>query len=118
MYLCLKIVHELFKVLHSQEPVSVFSEEVDEQGCVNFVVVDPVQTMLTIVKLETSEKSLSTFLKEIYNRKILHYRAGRAQLNKPHDGCQNQSAKFLADQDVSNVTPQPMCEFQIRLPFT
>ena len=53
MYLCLQIVHELFKVLHSQEPVSVFSEEVDEQGCVNFVVVDPVQTMLTIVKLET-----------------------------------------------------------------
>ena len=64
MYLCLQIVHELFKVLDSQEPVSVFSEEVDEQGCVNFVVVDPVQTMLTIVKLETSEKSLSTFLEK------------------------------------------------------
>ena len=86
--------------------MSVFSEEVDEQGCVNFVVVDPVQTMLTIVKLETSEMSLSTFLKEIYYHNILLYFTGH---NFPsHDGCQNQSAKFLADQDVSNVTPQPM----------
>ena len=51
--LCLQMIHEFFKVLNAQESVAVVSEEVDQQRSVHFDPVDPVESVLAVIKLCT-----------------------------------------------------------------
>ena len=50
-YLSLKVIHELFKILDTEKVLAIVSEEVDEQGRVDFVVVHPVKSVLAVVEL-------------------------------------------------------------------